>query len=436
MPAWCPRVRCSHRAICTVCCRTTVQPATTQWDPPSPRVAALISAIASALLAAPDELFDAVDEGVAALAGPDDPVATDPALIATIRRSNRAGLLRWATANVSDPGAHVEPYLGPEALAMARDAVRRGFDQNTLNGYRIAQNIGWQRWMAAAFEATSDPAELRELLEVSARSIFTYVDESLALISQQIELEREQLARGAQARRAEVVALILEGAPIGADRASLRLGYELNRPHTAAVIWTDGPAEPGVLERAAEAVGRAAGALPLMVVASESSLWAWVAGDEGPDGAVLRRELDAIAHVRVALGATAPGIAGFRRSHREALAVQRLLSRAPTGLRLAHYEEVRVVVLATEDEERAAQFVEQTLGAFASAPAELRETARVYLREQSNATRAAKLLFTHRNTVLGRLARMEDLLPAPLEGRVLPVALALEIVHWLGPPAG
>jgi DNA-binding PucR family transcriptional regulator len=42
------------------------------------------------------------------------------------------------------------------------------------------------------------------------------------------------------------------------------------------------------------------------------------------------------------------------------------------------------------------------------------------------------VLFTHRNTVLTRLARMERLLPAPLEGRGLQVALALEIVHWRG----
>ena len=80
------------------------------------------------------------------------------------------------------------------------------------------------------------------------------------------------------------------------------------------------------------------------------------------------------------------------------------------------------------------QFVHRTLGEFASAPAELRETARVYLREESNASRTARVLYTHRNTVLGRLARMTELLPAPLDGRVLQVALALEIVHWMGPP--
>ncbi|MBA2348711.1 MAG: helix-turn-helix domain-containing protein, partial [Solirubrobacterales bacterium] len=85
------------------------------------------------------------------------------------------------------------------------------------------------------------------------------------------------------------------------------------------------------------------------------------------------------------------------------------------------------------DEERADEFVRRTLGELATAPVELRETLRTYLREDCNATRTARVLFAHRNTVLGRLARADELLPAPLAGRGLQVGLALEIVHWLGP---
>ncbi len=406
------------------------------WDPPSPPVADLIRTIASLLLEAPEELFEEIEEALTVQADPQNPALTDPALMAAIRRNNRAGLVHWAASNISDPGARVPPNLGAEALAVARDAVRRGFDQGVLDGYRVGQNIAWQRWMAAAFEVTADPEQLRELLEVSARSIFAYVDETLAGMAREIEREREELRRGTQAQRLEVVSLILEGAPIGAQRASVRLNYELDRSHAAAIIWTDAPeGDPVVLERAAEAVGRAAGALPLNVVASESSLWVWVASEAGPDLAALARELERMPDVRVALGPPAHGMAGFRRSHLDALATQRLLDRATTALRLASYDEVQVVALATEDQERATQFVHRTLGDFASAPAELRETARVYLREQSNASRTARVLFTHRNTVLARLARMAELLPAPLEGRVLQIALALEIVHWLGPPA-
>jgi DNA-binding PucR family transcriptional regulator len=303
----------------------------------------------------------------------------------------------------------VAPNLGPETLGVARDLVRRGLAADALHGYRIGQNLGWRRWMELAFELTSDPGELRELLDVSSRSIFSFVDATLDGITQQIERERDELTRGTHALRLEVVSLILEGAPIGLQRASARLGYALDRRHTAAIVWSDRPdADPGALEAAAEAVGRAAGARPLTVLPGASTRWVWVAdGGGAPDSEALAGALAAAPDVRVALGPTAAGIEGFRRSHLDALATQRLMHRGAAGLRLARYEDVQVVALATTDEERADEFVARTLGDFATAPAELRETARIYLRERANATRTARVLFTHRNTVVARLARME-----------------------------
>jgi DNA-binding PucR family transcriptional regulator len=146
--------------------------------------------------------------------------------------------------------------------------------------------------------------------------------------------------------------------------------------------------------------------------------------------------MNGLGEVRVALGPTIAGLAGFRRSHLAALATQRLMHRASTQPRFASYDDVQVVALATEDEERADEFVRRTLGDFTGASPELHETARVYLRERYNAARTARILFTHRNTILARLARMEQMLPAPLEGRGLQVALALEIIRWRGPIAG
>ena len=52
--------------------------------------------------------------------------------------------------------------------------------------------------------------------------------------------------------------------------------------------------------------------------------------------------------------------------------------------------------------------------------------------ELQSFTRAAEALFTHRNTVLTRLNRAEQLLPRPLEENSLAVAVALEVVHWRG----
>src|SRR4051812_24957984 len=399
-----------------------------EWDPPSPAVANLIRTGASLMLDAPEELFEEVDRAVFAASPP--VVADDPVLAAAVQRQNRANLRRWAEANAHAPGAPVPAEPSTEALSVARDMVRRGLDAEALQGYRVGQNIGWQRWMQLAFELTHDPAELRELLEVSARSIFTYVDDVIAHLADQIEQEREQLSRGTHPQRLEVVSLIIEGAPLGARRASMRLNYELERSHTAAIVWSERPdADPGDLEQAAEAVGRAARTRPLTVLASASAQWVWVAGPAPPDRAALEAAVGELPDVRVALGPTAHGLAGFRRSHLDALATQRLMTRSP-GLRLASYEDVQVVALATADEERAQEFVTRTLGELADAPPDLRETLRVYLREGSNAAQAARALFTHRNTVLTRLARAQRLLPGPIEGHGLQLALALEIAHW------
>lgn len=171
---------------------------------------------------------------------------------------------------------------------------------------------------------------------------------------------------------------------------------------------------------------------PFTVVASASSLWVWVAGDPRPELASVRAAVDQVPEARIALGTTASGIEGFRRSHLDALATQRLLHRTPADVRLATYDEVQVVALATHDEERAQEFVERTLGSLATAAPELREALRTYLAEGSNASRTAQVTYAHRNTVLGRLARAEKLLPAPLEAQRLQVALALEVVRWLG----
>ncbi len=402
------------------------------WPSPSGPVRDLIRRAAEQLLAVPEEGYDAIDD--VTLSDLDPAILGDPALVAAIRRTNRANLRHWLQANAQDPGARVEPAPPSETFGIARDLVRRGMDQTSIDAYRTGQNAAWRLWMAQAFALTSDPAELGELLDVTARSIFDFVDRTLAGIAIEVQRERAHLTRGTQAERLEVTTLVLGGAPISADRASRRLGYDLDRTHTAAVVFTDA-AEPdqGALDGGAELLARAAGSRrPLTVLASSAALWTWTSGADGPDLDELHAGLAGLPATRIALGPAAAGVDGFRRSHLDALATQRLMQRAP-DVQLTTFDEVQVVALATQDEQRADELVRRTLGELADAPAELRETLRTYLREESNATRAAKALFAHRNTVLNRLARAQELLPAPLEGRTLQVGLALEIVHWLGP---
>jgi DNA-binding PucR family transcriptional regulator len=411
------------------------------WEAPSERIAELIRDGVTGMLADPDALLAEVDAAV--LAAAPSRLAADPAITAATIATDRANIVHWANANVRRPGEPVSANLSAEVLDLARDIVRRGLDDTTLNTYRIGQNVAWRAWMARAFTLTDDPEELRELLDVTSRSIFAFVDETVAGIQELIDREREQLVHGTHAERLETVNLILEGAPITGERASARLRYELARRHTAAVVWSEGDlSDQGQLERLADALARGAGAShPFTVMASTRSLWVWYADGVAHDVQSLRAQLSGAPGVRVALGSSGDGMEGFRRSHLDALVTQRLMNRMPGRLAIASYEDVQLLALSAQDEERAAEFVARTLGELARADEELRETLRVYIREQFSASRAARALYAHRNTVVNRLARARELLPAPLEQRGLQVGLALEIVHWLGarsnvPPAG
>ena len=139
--------------------------------------------------------------------------------------------------------------------------------------------------------------------------------------------------------------------------------------------------------------------------------------------------------VRVVVGPIGTGVDGFRRSHFDAVATQRLMSRRP-DLRVARFADVQLVTLALADEQRAREFVARTLGTLAGADGELRDTLCAYIGEQFSAARAARALYTHRNTVLNRLQRAERLLPFPLAGHGLEVGVALEIAQWLGTQPG
>jgi DNA-binding PucR family transcriptional regulator len=400
---------------------------------PSERVRELLRQGAEIALHAPSTWLDELDNATLTSEYM-RVVADDPELTAATRRTNRANLLHWAAANIRDPGAPVAANLSPEPLGIARDLVRRGLDDAALQTYRIGQNVAWRFWMEIAFGLTSDPQELHELLDVSSQSITSFIDATIAGISAQIQLEREELTRGTHAERREVVALILEGAPIPRTRAETRLGYHLNQTHTAAVVWSD-EAESDVshLERAAEAMAESAGSgRPLTVIASAATRWVWLSGTRPPDVHQLAAALDELPGVRVAIGPTETGVDGFRRSHLDALTTQRMMARLRSAQRVASFDDVQLVSLITQDPERGDQFIKYALGDFESAGAELHHSVLTFINEGCNASRAAERLYTHRNTLLRRLSRAEQLLPRPLGQNSVHVAVALEALRWRG----
>ncbi|MEU7298103.1 hypothetical protein AB0A76_33750 [Streptomyces exfoliatus] len=82
---------------------------------------------------------------------------------------------------------------------------------------------------------------------------------ALDAIEAERRLERQDLLSGELARRAQTVRLLLDGAPLSAERAGSRLDYDLGACHTALILCTDSAAEAhGVLEQAAGLLATAA----------------------------------------------------------------------------------------------------------------------------------------------------------------------------------
>lgn len=358
----------------------------------------------------------------------------DPALTQAIRQSNRANLMHWALANLDRPGEPVPANLQPEQLALLRVAVRRGMDEKAIvEASRIGQNVAWQTWMRTAMGLTSDPAELRELLDVSARSITSFIDATVAEACRQVQTEQNAVAREKQAERRKIVTGILENGSLRPQQADSRLGYQLEQSHTAAVIWSDEPTtNPSDVDRAADAVLNTLARHRSLSVPGDddTTRWVWFAGADGPDLAAVAAVIAALPVIRVAVGPTAAGTDGFRRSHRDAVKTEQMMRQFGSARRVASFADVELIALITADAERADRFIDHTLGAFKSAEAELQQTVLTFIHEQCNASRTATRLFTHRNTLSRRLTRANELLPQPLEVSSVRVAVALEALRW------
>ena len=404
---------------------------------PTARTYELIAAIADRLTLEADETVAAMDAAVIEVV---PEFGADAAITAELTATNRGNWQRFL-AVARQAQSPLSDAIPPEVLDAARTVVRRGIDLARIyEGYRRGQQVGLERWLACAYEIV-EPPELIGVTELSLSLAFRFIDQTLGRMLAEAQREREEVIGGALARRTETIRLILDGAPIDPTAASRRLGYELDRRHTAVVVWAESAVAPhGALESTAVLLAQAAGSQrPLTLPAGTTTLWAWIGTATEPVLENLRSAIGRSADdVRAAIGPTRRGIEGFRASHDAALTVHRLLLGNPTSGRFGSYRELEVTALAAHDSRAASEFIAATLGPLAAddpAAARLRETLRVYLEEADNAPRAAARLYTHRNTVLKRIARATELLGYLPGERRLAVELALELRRHLQPRA-
>ncbi len=321
----------------------------------------------------------------------------------------------------------------PDATAYAREFVHRGLTVDALlRAYHAGHATFFENWVAGVHDEVDDPQWLARAVELGANWTFEYVQAlNRGLVGDYTD-ERERWVRSAEALRADTVRALLDGEPIDRRLAAQRLRYELDRHHVAHVVWTDDDegGDYAALEGVAHDLAAGAGAgRPLVVSLGRQLVAAW-AGAPEPFDLVVAGVAGA---PRVALGSAAPGVEGFRASHREAMQARRVARLGGRrGGSVTRYVDVALAALASVDLDLAREFVARELGPLAAHDddtARLAATVRVYLEEHASPRRTAQRLGVHENTVKNRVRAVRDLLGRPPEERVAELLVALRLAR-------
>jgi PucR C-terminal helix-turn-helix domain/GGDEF-like domain len=314
-----------------------------------------------------------------------------------------------------------------------------------LRAYRIGSARFQDRCLAELGQRTDNAALISTAGLHIARVVAVYIDKVSEEVVSAYELEKEHWLRNQSVARAARVRALLRNEPVEVDASEAILGYRLRQHHLGAVTWiAEAPAGAdalSLLERATAemAVETHCDGRPVFVPQDEFSAWAWL-----PLGARREIALTGLAvttiggaeRIRFAFGEPAAGVAGFRRTHQQALSAQAVaLAAGPSGQLVTSFGEVAPLALMSGSIELLAAWVGETLGPLAGDDdhhARLRATLRIFLQENGSYKATAERLILHKNTVQYRVRKAEESLRRPVIQDRLRIEVALLACQWLG----
>ncbi len=332
-------------------------------------------------------------------------------------------------------GEDTDGIATAESLGGVPDFVRRKVSlEEMLRGIALGHAV-----IAAAFltecgrlgDGEQRPEQMREL----SQRMFGYFD---AFSTQMATSYREEQVRWEQSDAAGRFALVedlLRGHEQPLDLVARRLRYDVSRTHVALIVWTTARTldidEPA-LHDAARALIRDLGCDQKLVLAADLGVvWAWVSPKDPVEQFAARvAALTPPRGIRVTVGSSGSGLAGFRASHEDAVAAYSLRTPVNGRREVTVYRDVDLLSLLLVDRPRALRFARAELGPLAvGEPAidDLRRTLAAYLDEGGSPNAAALRLRVSRNTVTYRIRRVEDLLGRSVGERRLQLLAALMI---------
>jgi hypothetical protein len=322
-----------------------------------------------------------------------------------------------------------------------------------LRAYRIG-SARFADWCLQELGRRTDDASLISAAGLRIAGILaSYIDKVSEEVVSAYEFEKESWLRNQSVARAARVRALLRNEQVDVTSSEAILGYRLRQHHLGVVTWIIGAAPGsdaiGRLEHATAEIAAEADCEgpPVFVPQDEFCAWAWLPLGGRRDIAVPALSVSSIPggdRIRFAFGEPAPGVSGFRRTHEQALSAQAVaLAAGPSGQRMTSFGEVAPLALMSGSIELLQAWVVETLGALADDDehhARLRDTLRVFLRENGSYKATAERLMLHKNTVQYRVRKAEESLQRPITQDRLHLELALLASQWLGPavlrPAG
>ncbi len=362
-------------------------------------------------------------------------------LIEALRAATTSTTLRMLTiiAGCADPDASV---VTTEAVTGTRDLARRGLQVSEFaHTVRYGHSVLYTAFFDAVSAVPPSTGAHDELRRVSLL-LFKLIDEFIGAMTDVFLDEQNVWGASRSAAQLELVRQIVDGAAVRAADARRLLDYPLEATHVAVVAWRSAPGHDTAdsLRVAVEPVLRCWGVTraSLLVPVGSNTLWAWGAFKPG---STPRRgtPLPEFEGTMVGVGQAGHGISGFRRSHLEARAVERLVRHGPERARssLAH-QDIDLDALLLADREAARQFVERHLGRLGAddpGVARLRGTLRRYLDTDRSLSKVAALENISRNTVTYRVQQAFDLCGHTSDTPTVKIRAALAVVEWLLDPS-
>jgi len=330
-------------------------------------------------------------------------------------------------------GISLEDIVVPPAAAMyARRFAQHDLSlEALLRAYRLGEHMFLQ-WVIRDLRRQALPAD--DALAVTSHVALVlngYIDRVIEGLIDIYQTELQRWQERSDAAHAAQVRAVLAAGELTTSAAEQMLGLALRGWHTAAVAWVHSDDAAAQLASVSLLLTEASGRTPMTVYADVGTIWAWMfsPGRSSVDVDRLAAQLTEHGQLRIALGEPGTGLAGFRSSHEEALRARQVaeIDTRPTQ-QLYPHAQVALAGLLTDRRDAVRLWVQRTLGELAredEAMARLRHTVQVLLEANGSYTEAAARLHVHKNTVLYRVRKAEELLGRPVTDDRLPIQVAL-----------